>query len=88
MKKTQSKNRPLGVGSSALVGQHPTSKTHQAHPASAPRRPQTVSVNAVERRPVELEHAIACQPQVAMAIRVDTHDLLARQPVFRRVVPQ
>ena len=58
---------------------------HQDRPA---RRLQTVSVNPVERRSVELEHAVPCQPQVAMAIRVDTHDLLARQPVFGRVVSQ
>jgi hypothetical protein len=58
---------------------------HQDRPD---RRLQTVSVNPVERRPVELEHAIPGQPQVALAIRVDTHDLLARQPVFGRVVPQ
>jgi hypothetical protein len=54
----------------------------------AARRLQIVSVNPVERRSVELEHAISCQPQVATAIRVDTHDALARQPVFGRVVPQ
>jgi hypothetical protein len=45
-------------------------------------------MNPVERRSVELEHAIPCQPQVTMAIRVDAHDVLARQPVCGSVIPQ